>query len=113
VGHFRPRPPPADGDLRAFVSRSIAVFAYPHHADILLHSSADEVAARVSPTAAVLERLDGGRCRLSLGAHSLSSLALWTASLDVDFEVIGPPELLDTIRDVRDRFNRALGCSKA
>jgi predicted DNA-binding transcriptional regulator YafY len=113
VGHFTPRPPPADGDLRAFVSRSIAVFAYPHRADILLHASADEVAARVSPTAAVLERLDSGRCRLSLGAHSLFSLALWTASLGVDFEVIGPPELLDAIRELRERFDRVLGCSKA
>jgi predicted DNA-binding transcriptional regulator YafY len=111
--HFRPRPPPADGDLRAFVSRSIAVFAYPHRADILLYASVDEVAPRVSLTAAVLERLDAKRCRISMGAQSLGSLALWTARLGVDFEVLDPPELVVAIRELRDRLDRALSCAKS
>jgi predicted DNA-binding transcriptional regulator YafY len=112
-GHFRPRPPPVDGDLRAFVSRSIAVFAYPHRADILLYASVDEVAPRVSLTAAVLERLDAKRCRISMGAQSLGSLALWTARLGVDFEVLDPPELVVAIRELRDRLDRALSCAKS
>jgi predicted DNA-binding transcriptional regulator YafY len=109
-GRFQPRPSPAEGDLRAFVSRSIAVFAYPYRADILLHASVDQVAPRVSPSAAVLERVDAKRCRISMGAHSLRTLVVWTASLGVDFEVIDPPELLEAVREIRERLDAALAC---
>jgi hypothetical protein len=43
-----------------------------------------------------------------MGAHSLGSLALWTARLGVDFEVLDPPELVAAMREIRDRLDRAL-----
>jgi predicted DNA-binding transcriptional regulator YafY len=110
-GRFRPRQPPADGDLRAFVSRSIAVLAYPHRAELVVHAPAATVTSRVSLAAASVERLDAHRCRVSVGALSLTSLALWAASFGVDFEVISPKELLGAIRDVRDRLDAALSRS--
>jgi hypothetical protein len=60
-----------------------------------------------------LERLDAKRCRISMGAQSLGSLALWTARLGVDFEVLDPPELVVAIRELRDRLDRALSCAKS
>jgi len=111
--HFRPRPPPENGDLRAVVSRSIAVLTYPYRAELIMHAPAERVAARVSPAAATVERLDARRCRVSLGGHSLTSLAVWTASFGVDFEVLGPPELLVALRELRERLDAALSRSTA
>ncbi len=110
---FKPRSPPADGDLRAFVSRSIAVLAYPYRAELILHAPAEQVSARVSPAAAVVERLDAKRCRISVGAQSLASLAAWTTSFGVDFEIIDPPELVEAFRAIRKRLDRALAASAA
>lgn len=107
-GRFNPRPPPADGDLRAFVSRSIAVHAYAHRAVLLLHAPAERISARVSASAAVVERLDAERCRLTLGGQSLAGLAAWTAAFGVDFEVQEPPELLVALRELRARIDLAL-----
>jgi predicted DNA-binding transcriptional regulator YafY len=112
-GRFRARPPPADGDLRAFVSRSIAAFAYPHRAELILHAPAKDVMARVSLAAASVEGLDARRCKVSVGALSLTSLALWTASFGVDFEILEPPELFAAIREVRERLDAALSRSTA
>jgi len=106
---FRPRVPPNEGDLRGFVSRSIAVHGYPFRAVLILHAPSSEVAARVSPSAAVVERLDARRCRVSVGALSLASLAVWTASFGVDFEVIEPPELRERCQVLADRLTAARG----
>jgi predicted DNA-binding transcriptional regulator YafY len=106
---FKPRPLPEGGDLRAFVSSAIAVRAYAHRAELILHAPAEQVSARVSPSAAVVERLDAKRCRISVGAQSLASLAAWTTSFGVDFEIIDPPELVDAFREIRERLDRALG----
>lgn len=105
---FRPRSPPADGDLRAFVSRSIAVLGYPHRAELILHAPAELVSARVSPASAVVQRLDAKGCRISVGAQSLASLAAWTTGFGVDFEIVDPPELVDAFLEIRARLDRAL-----
>lgn len=110
---FRPRPPPEDGDLRAFVSRSIAVLGYPHRAELILHAPAERVTEWISAATATVERLDAGRCRISVGALSLSRLAAWAASFGVDFEVLDPPELLVEVRKLRERLDLALSRSKA
>jgi predicted DNA-binding transcriptional regulator YafY len=108
AARFKPRLPPADGDLRAYVSRSLAVMTYPHRAELILHAPAEQVSARVSPAAALVERLDAKRCRISVGAHSLASLAAWTMTFGVDFEIIDPPELVDAFLAIRQRLDRAL-----
>ena len=41
------------------------------------------------------------------GGDWLGGLAVYIASIGVDFEVVEPPELLDQIRVLADRFRRA------
>ncbi len=114
---FSPRPPPEDGDLRKYVSRSVAVAAYGHQARVILHAPLERMQERVSPATGVLERLDGRRCVLLTGAQSLAPLLVWIALLGVDFEVLEPPELAEQLRELHARFSRALtpgpGSSKA
>jgi predicted DNA-binding transcriptional regulator YafY len=105
---FAPRPPPADGDLGAYVSRSVSIGPYRHQARVILDAPLEQMAERVSPTAATLERLDDRRCVLSAGANSLDGLAVWISMLGVDFEIVEPPELLDHLRAAHARIGRAV-----
>lgn len=105
---FALRTPPDGGDLRTFVSRSISSGAYPYQVVVILYAPAEHLAARLTPSTALVERLDARRTRISLGASSLSGLAAWVASFEVDFEVVEPPELQDVLRDLRTRIDRAL-----
>lgn len=94
------------GDLAAFVSRSVSSDQYAFRALVLLHAPMERVAERVSCHGS-LEALDGQRCLLQAGGHSLEALAMWIGLLGVDFEVRDPPELVDYLRKAAERLRRA------
>jgi predicted DNA-binding transcriptional regulator YafY len=110
---FAPRPPPEGGDLRTYVSRSLSTAAYGAQASVILHAPYASIAERVSPSAVLLERLDAGRCRLTLGAHSMDSLAAWILMLGVDFEIETPEELREQVRVLHARLGRVLRTRQA
>lgn len=103
---FAPRQPP-EGDFADYVSRSVAFTAYPYQATIKLHASVEEVAERLPPGAGALEAVDGATCMLHTGAFSLDTLSVYLALIGFDFEVVGPPELIDRVRSLAERFGRA------
>jgi predicted DNA-binding transcriptional regulator YafY len=105
---FSPRDPP-DQDLAKFVSRSVASAPYPFRARVILHAPIERMAERISPTAGLLQAIDERSCELSAGAPSLDALAAWISVLGVDFEVRDPPELLEHLRRLADRLERATG----
>lgn len=107
-GHFAPRPGPDGGDLRGFVSRSLAVAPYPERARIVLHAARAAMAKRIPPAYGVLEALDAGRCELQCGAHALDQLVYWLLALDVDFEVLEPAALRDRLRAAGERLARGV-----
>lgn len=104
---FAPRPPP-EGDLKAYVSRSLSSAARALTARVILHAPFELMAKRLSPAAGVLERVDAERCRLQTGGHSLDSLAFWILLLGVDFQVEEPPELAQHLRILHQRLGRSL-----
>ncbi|MBV9947995.1 MAG: YafY family transcriptional regulator [Myxococcales bacterium] len=103
---FTPRPPP-DGDLAAYVSRSVASIAYPFRARVVLHAPIEVVAERISPGAGLLGAIDERTCELHTGSHSLETLAAWISLIGVDFEVRDPPELVAYLAALASRFQRA------
>ncbi|MEV0374348.1 YafY family protein [Streptomyces sp. NPDC050636] len=103
-----PRTPPAE-DLAAYVSQGVSTRAYAEQATVLLHVPVDEAATRISPSAGTLEAVDEHSCLLRTGAHSLDVLVIHIVLMGFDFEVREPPELLDRVREIRDRLSRALG----
>ena len=103
---FKPRQPPAQ-DIAAYVSRAVSLNPYPYRARVILNAAAAEVAEKIPPTVGVLEAIDEGKCLLQTGAQSLDILAVWMAIIGVDFEIQEPLELVDRIREVAARFNRA------
>lgn len=108
---FEARPLPADGDVAAFVSRGVSSAAWRHRAEVTVHASARQVAERINPAVGVVEAIDDHRCRLLTGADSLEVLATHLGLLGVDFEVSEPPELVQHLRILADRYARSTATS--
>jgi predicted DNA-binding transcriptional regulator YafY len=107
---FTPREPP-EGDFAAYVLRSVTYNAYPQRASVMLHASAEAAAERLPPGAGILEAIDERRCTLHTGASSLDTLAVYLALVGFDFEVREPPELIERIRWLAERFGKAAGAA--
>ncbi len=104
---FVPRDPP-DGDFGVYVSRSVAFTPYPVRARVTLHASAEMAAERVPPGAGLIEAIDETTCTLSLGACSLDTISVYLALVGFDFEVHEPPELIERVRWLAERFGSAV-----
>ncbi len=105
--HFPPRDLPA-GDAAEFVRDRIGSLPTRHAVEVAVHSPAPVVADRVGRWATV-EGLDNDRCLVRMTSESLDWAVLLLSSLEADFEVVAPPELLDFLRERVERFGRALG----
>ncbi|NUT93275.1 MAG: YafY family transcriptional regulator [Saccharothrix sp.] len=102
---FAPRELPSQ-DLAAYVSRGLVTATWKFRADVLVEAPAQEVAAKV-PEAAV-EAVDERRCVLRVGSDTPGLLAVYLGMLDADFTVTGPPELVERVGALADRFARAV-----
>ncbi len=106
---FTPREPPAP-DLAEYVSRQISTAVYPHQLVLRVAAPADAVARRVPPTAGVVEAIDEHRCRVRTGANTLDTVPYYLAQWGFDFVVEeAPPGLVERLREVAERFARAVG----
>lgn len=103
---FEPRDPPAK-DITAFVSRGVSSARDRYQARIVLHAPVAEVSGRVPYQWGTLEEIDERSCLLSTGADWLGGLAVYIANIGVDFEVLEPPEFIDEVKALADRFDRA------
>jgi predicted DNA-binding transcriptional regulator YafY len=100
---FVPCDPP---DAAAFVARAVTTGPYQYQARVLVHAPAEVVAERVPPSVAVISPADGG-CILSWGADSLDMLAFHVATMNLDFTVLEPRELIDRAAALAARLARA------
>jgi predicted DNA-binding transcriptional regulator YafY len=109
---FTPRKPP-DGDFAVYVSRSVGYAPYQHRATVILRVPLERAAEQIPSAVGMLEAIDEHSCQLRTGAYSLDALSVFLAMLGVDFEVREPPELIERIRWLVERFNRALASAAA
>lgn len=108
---FTPRDPPAT-DLADYVSTGTGAAVWELQARVRLHVPAEEIADRVTPMMGAVLPIDAHHCEFRTGASSLDVLALYLGLLDVDFDVLDPPELVDHVRDLGRRYLRAAGRSR-
>jgi predicted DNA-binding transcriptional regulator YafY len=101
---FVPRDPP---DAAAFVSRSVSVAPYRYQARVLVRAPAEEVADLVPPTAGVVEPAGPGTCILSSGGNDLGWMAMHLATMGHEFNVLEPPELIEQVKALAGRLQRA------
>ncbi|MEU8658722.1 helix-turn-helix transcriptional regulator [Actinoplanes philippinensis] len=105
---FTPRELPG-GDVAGYVTGLFrgAVDAsgdWPCRGTVIL----DRPAAAVAPFAGdgVVEELDDGRCRLTLGSWSWTGLAAAIARFDAGFTVVAPDELAGAVTALGERLRR-------
>lgn len=103
---FAHRKPPL-GDFAAYVSRSIAYEPHPHHARVILYASVEMVAERIPPGTGKLEAVDQKTCILHTRACSLDTLSIYLALIGFNFKVQEPPELVERVRWLAERFSLA------
>ncbi|MFS8099180.1 YafY family transcriptional regulator [Lentzea alba] len=100
---FTERPLP---DLETYLSQGLATAAWRFRASVTVHAPAHEIAARIP--AALVEAIDDTTCRMTAGSDTPEMLALYLGMLGCDFEVDGPPELVQHLGITADRFRRAI-----
>ena len=103
---FAPREPPAK-DIAAYVSRSVSSARDRYQARIVLRAPLADVKPRVPQTVGTLEPIDDDSALLLTGSDWLGGLAVYVANIGVDFEVLEPPELIEEVRRLAERFGRA------
>jgi predicted DNA-binding transcriptional regulator YafY len=103
---FVPREPPAP-DLAAYVTQS-GVNARCR-ARLKLFAAAATIAERLPPCIGLLEPIDEKSCFYETGASTYENLAMHLSLVGVDFEIIAPVELIEEVRRLAERYQRAAG----
>jgi predicted DNA-binding transcriptional regulator YafY len=103
---FVPRTLPAE-DAAAYVKQSLATAPYRYEARVTVHAAADEVRAR-RWLGGTVEPIDDATCLLSTSDDHLDWLAMRIAMLGWEYEVHGPPELVERLREIAGRIGRAV-----
>jgi predicted DNA-binding transcriptional regulator YafY len=78
---------------------------------VTLFAPAEEVARYSLFTGSSVTGIDEHTCELRTSDDSLDWLAVRVAMAGVDFEVHEPPELVERIRELAARFERAAGAA--
>ncbi|WP_433367824.1 helix-turn-helix transcriptional regulator [Streptosporangium sp. CA-115845] len=100
---FTHREPP-DGDVAAYLRRTMGFEMWPLRARLRVHASATDITGRVN---GIVTPVDDHTCLLELATDSLDIAVLVVAMLDVDFEVESPPELARHLRELSTRLANA------
>ena len=107
---FRPRELPAEDELAAQVARGIGEATWRYRARVVVHAPAAYVRARL-PIPVEVRSLGHDRCTFEPGSDHPQMLALYLGLLDADFEIEDSPELVDALRELADRYHRAVDAS--
>jgi predicted DNA-binding transcriptional regulator YafY len=106
AARFAPRAPP-EGGFVAFVSRGRSTARDRHRATVRLHAPLAVAAQRVTPSSGTLEAINEQTCLLHTGGPWLGAVSVHIAMVDLDFDVVSPPELAHVIHRLAERFARA------
>lgn len=104
---FTPRDLPAR-DVAAYVQEAISRSPYRYDVTVRLAGPVSQFAARVGPTAGQLFPDGDDGTLLRAGWDDADDFLGWLFSLDVDFEILGPPEFAARCRQLSRRLRAAL-----
>lgn len=103
---FRPRELPAE-DATAFVRAGIGGLPAPYEVEAVVQAPADRVRAAIGRWAEVTEA--DGAALVRMRTDSLDWPAMALGSVGAEFTVLGPPAMVEHLRDWGSRFSRAVG----
>jgi predicted DNA-binding transcriptional regulator YafY len=104
---FTPRALPPDRELTAQVAKGIGQATWRYRARVIVHASAAYVRGRL-PIPIEVQDLGEDRCAFEPGSDDPELLALYIGMLDADFTVVDSPELVDALRKLAARYQRAI-----
>ena len=89
------------------MARGVSSAGFRFQARVTVHAPAAVVAARINPAVGIVEAIDDHSCVLTTGADSVKTVAVYLGLLDADFTVSEPPELVERLQKLADRYHRA------
>jgi predicted DNA-binding transcriptional regulator YafY len=104
---FTPRPLPSDREIAAHVARGAGQATWHYRARVIVHAPAAYVRARL-PIPVEVQPLGEDRCSFEPGSDHPQMLALYLGMLDADFTIADSPELMDALRKLTRRYQRAI-----
>ncbi|GAA4583158.1 YafY family protein [Planotetraspora phitsanulokensis] len=93
-------------DLETYVMAGLGQATWRYRARVTVRAPASAVVGRLPP-AITVEAVDDQTCVITAGSDTPHMLALYLGMLDADFEVTEPPELVEHIRRLGERYSRA------
>jgi predicted DNA-binding transcriptional regulator YafY len=108
---FTPRALPPDREIAAQVARGIGEATWRYRARVIVHAPAAHVRDRM-PIPVEVEPLGEDQCVFEPGSDHPEMLALYLGLLDADFTIADSPELIDALRRLTRRYQRAIGSSQ-
>jgi predicted DNA-binding transcriptional regulator YafY len=109
-GRFTARALPPEQEIMAKLARDVGQASWRYRARVVVHAPAEYVRGRI-PVPVDVEELDAGRCSLEPGSDHPAMLALYLGLLEADFEVIDSPPLVEALRELALRYQRAVDAS--
>ena len=107
---FKPRTLSED-EAAEHVQRSAGSATWRYRARIRIHAPAEQVRALL-PFAVSVSADGPDRCIIAAGSDTPHQLALYIGLLDMDFEIIDPPELAEAFVRLAERYQRAAQASR-
>jgi predicted DNA-binding transcriptional regulator YafY len=108
---FTPRALPPDREIAAQVARGVGEATWRYRARVIVHASAAYVRGRL-PIPVDVQPLGECRCAFEPGSDHPEMLALYLGMLDADFTIVDSPELVDALRKLTRRYQRAIDASQ-
>ena len=98
-------------DAAAYVEQSIFGAPNRYEARVTVHASMEEITGRLPPYWGTFKPIDANTCEYRTGDDDLGWLAMRIAMLGVDVTVDEPPELIEHLRALARRLDRATAAS--
>jgi len=108
---FTPRELPPDREIAAQVARGAGTATWRYRARVIVHAPAAHVRGRL-PIPIAVESQGEDQCAFEPGSDNPELLALYLGMLDADFEIVDAPELVDALRKLTGRYQRAIDASQ-
>jgi predicted DNA-binding transcriptional regulator YafY len=102
---FKPRELPAK-DAAAFVRAGIEQQQTVHTVEALVRAPAEAVRQKIGQWSRV-EDVDESSCRITMSVDQFEWPALALGMVGAEFQVLGPPAMIEYVRDWAGRFGRA------
>ena len=93
------------------MARGAGEATWRYRARVIVHAPAEYVQGRL-PIPTEVESQGDNQCAFEPGSDHPEMLALYLGMLDADFEIVDAPELVDALRKLTKRYQRAIDASQ-